>query len=69
MTLTLGNDPNCLKLIVRSPKIKPYSFMRGGMIEDGILIELPRYNIENALCQMLDDYGEDELINKIKALR
>jgi len=43
--------------------------MRNGFIEDGIVIKFGRYDLEDVLGQMLDDYGEETLIDRIKSLR
>ena len=68
-TLTKGFDPNSLSLLVDNIDIKPFAQMENGMIEDGIIVKIGRYNLEDLLCQLLDDYGEDAIINKIKELR
>jgi hypothetical protein len=57
-----------MKVLVSDIKLESWSRMRGGMIEDGVIVELSRYNLNDVLCQMLEDYGEDELIKRIKAL-
>lgn len=67
-SLRKGTEPNALELIVENVDIKPYSKMQNGIIEDGIILKIGKYNLENVLCQMLDDYGQDELIKRIKAL-
>jgi len=67
-TLTKGNEPNLLKLIVDEIEIKPYSQIKSGNLEDGLMVKISRYNLENLLCQMIDEYGEDVLIEKIKSL-
>ena len=66
--LKKGTEPNALELIVDNVDIKPYSKMKNGMIEDGVVLKFSKYNLEDVLCQMLDDYGQDELIKRIKAL-
>lgn len=66
--LSIGNEPNFLKLLVRSLELKPHSNMRGGVIEDAIHIRFSNYNIDNLLCQLIEEYGEEKLIDKIKAL-
>ena len=67
--LRKGTEPNALEILVNKIELKPFSKMRGGMIDDGIIIKLSFYDLENVLSQMLDDYGETELINRIKKLR
>jgi len=66
--LQKGNEPNLMELLIENIEIKPFARVNNGMIEDGIIIKFGRYNLENILCQMLDDYGEDELIKRIKAI-
>jgi hypothetical protein len=63
-----GTEPNSLELLVSNIDLKPFSIMKGGMIEDGIIVKFGLYNLEDVLIQMLDDYGEEELIKRIKAL-
>lgn len=63
--LRLGTDSNVLEILVDSIEIKSQANSR----EHGICIKFDMYNLDNVLCQMLDDYSEDELIQKIKALR
>lgn len=67
--LRKGTEPNALELIVGNINIKPYAEMQNGIIEDGIVLEIGKYNLEDVLCQMLEDYGQDELIKRIKALK
>ena len=63
--LILGTDANMLEILVDSVEIKSQANSR----EHGVCIKLDTYNLDNVLCQMLDDYSEDELIKRIKALR
>lgn len=67
--LKKGTEPNALQILVDNVDLKPYSEMKRGMIEDGIIIKISRYNLEDVLCQMLDDYGENELIKRINELK
>lgn len=41
----------------------------GKVWETGVMLKIHEYNIEDVLVQMIDDYGEEELIKKIKALK
>ena len=43
--------------------------MKNGLIDDGIILKFGRYNLESVLLQMIDDYGEDEIIKRIKGLQ
>jgi hypothetical protein len=67
-TFKKGNEANLLEILVDNVDIKPFSEIKRGMLDDGIVLKFGRYNLDDVLCQMLDDYGEDELINRIKAL-
>jgi hypothetical protein len=68
MNLRKGNDPNLMSVLVDNIYIKPFSRMNSGMIEDGVIVKFGGYNLDDVLCQMLDDYGEDVLISRIKSL-
>lgn len=67
-TLKKGSDANSLQLLVDNVDLKPFSQMKSGIIEDGILIKFGRYNLDDLLCQILEDYGEDEIIERIRTL-
>ncbi len=66
--LEKGNETNQLVLLVDNIDLKPFSRVRGGRVEDGISVKINKYNLENLLCQMIEDYGQDELIKRIKVL-
>lgn len=66
--LRKGYDPNLLKLLVSEVKIKPHSTAIRGNIEATVHIQFGQYNLDDILIQMLDEYGEEELIKRIKAL-
>lgn len=66
--LKKGTEANSLEILVDNVDLKPFSQMKSGMIEDGIIVKFGRYRLDDVLSQMLDDYGEDELIKRIKAL-
>jgi len=68
-TLRKGNEPNALRILVNGVDLKPFAQMQGGMIVDGIILNFGMYDLDDVLNQMLDDYGEEELIKRIKALR
>ena len=67
--LKKGQEANSLTILVESIDIKPYSVMKRGLIDDGIILKFGRYDIDSVLIQMLEDYGEDELIKKIESLK
>lgn len=67
-TLRKGTEPNSLRILVDGVELKPFSQMKCGMIDDGIILKFGMYNLEDVLCQMLEDYGEEELIKRIKSL-
>ncbi len=66
--LRKGTEPNALKILVSNINLEPFSVMKNGMIQDGIIVKIGMYNLEDILVQMLEDYGEEELIKRIKAL-
>lgn len=66
--LEFGADPNLLVLKVSESDIKPVAEIRSGCVRAGFLITLHQYNLENLLCQLIEDYGEEKLIQKIKQL-
>ena len=67
--LRLGSsDANLLTLKIRHPVIKPYAEMRGGMINTGIIIEMAGYSLDDVLVQLLEDYGDEKIIQRIKEL-
>lgn len=68
MKLIKGTELNALQLLIDNIEIKPCAKMQYGMIEDGFIIKFSKYNLESVLCQMIDDYGQDELIKRIKEL-
>ena len=65
-TLSKVSTGNALTVLVNEVDIKPWSRIKGGMIDDGVIVKFSSYNINDLLCQLLDDYGEDELISLIK---
>lgn len=64
----IGTEPNLLKLAVRKIEIESHSLMVSGIIEEGVIITFSQYDCNDLLVQMLEDYGEEELIKRIKAL-
>lgn len=67
--LRLGsNDANLLRLKIRCPIIKPYAEMRGGMINTAIIVEMAGYNLDDVLVQIIEDYGDEKIIQRIKEL-
>lgn len=66
--LRKGNESNLLRILVDNIDIKSFAQMNGGMIDASIIIKFSRYNLDDVLCQMLEDYGEDELIKRIKGI-
>jgi len=63
--LSIGKDANCLEIIVPEIDVKPHAIMRGGMIESGIILKIHCYHLKDVLTQMLEDYGEEKIINTI----
>jgi hypothetical protein len=67
-TLHKGNDANSLRLLTDNIELQPTADMKKGMIDAGVIVKISRYNLDDLLCQMLEDYGEEVLIAKIKSL-
>lgn len=67
--LRLGNDPNLLELAVLEVDVKPYCRINRGLVENGVIVKISRYNIHDILIQMLEDYPEEKIIEIIKSLR
>ena len=67
-TLHKGLDPNSLEILVNNIEINPFSQMKSGIIESAIIIKISQYHLEDLLIQLLDDYGYEYLINKIRSL-
>ena len=63
-----GTEPNLLEILVDEVELKPFAKMNSGIIEDGIIIKTFKYDLDSVLVQMLEEYGEEELINRIKKL-
>jgi hypothetical protein len=66
--LHFGHEPNLLRLKIADPKISPFADMNGGVIRSGMIIEMPQYNLDDVLCQLLEDYGSEHIINRINEL-
>jgi hypothetical protein len=66
--LSWGNDPNLLVLKIQDATITPTADIHKGVITSGFMIKMPRYSLDNVLCQLLDDYSEETIINRIKSL-
>ena len=66
--LRKGTDPNQLIITVNSVSMDTQAEMKHGILDSAIIIKIKNYNLEDLLIQMLEDYGENELINKIKSL-
>ena len=65
MNLRKGNGSNIIELFVDNVEIKSHFHRVDGA---GMIVKINQYNIEDLLCQMIDDYGEDKLIEMITAL-
>ncbi len=66
--LQKGTEANALQVLVDKVDITPFAQVMRGSIHDGLILKFSHYNLEDVLCQMLEDYGEEELIKRIKAL-
>lgn len=69
MTLRKGTDPNQLELLVDNIESRPHATVRSGLVEAGIIVKINRYNLDNLLHQMLEDYGEEHIIQRISELK
>lgn len=68
INLRKGNEPNALEILVDDVDLKPFAQMKSGIIDSGIILKFHRYDLENVLTQMVEDYGADELIKRIKGI-
>jgi len=68
MNLSKGTEHNLLELWVDNIDIKPYYKIRAGIVKEGMAVKINQYSLENALTQMIDDYGKEELIKRINEL-
>jgi hypothetical protein len=66
--LRVGHDANLLRLKIENPTIKPFATVINGSVICGMIIEMPQYNLDDLLCQILEDYGEETIIKRIKEL-
>ncbi len=64
-----GSEPNSLEILVSDINIKSQVVMDNHIIYDGVLIKFGMYDLEDVLIQMLEEYGEEELITRIIKLR
>lgn len=66
--LHFGHDANNLTLKIADAKISPAYEYNNGVVTAGFLIEMPQYSLNDVLCQLLEDYGEEAIIKRIKEL-
>ena len=66
--LLLGNEPNLLYAWVEDVEISAKTRTARGTIETGVLLKIHRYNLDDILAQIIEDYGEEDLIKRIKSL-
>ena len=66
--LSFGHEPNLLRLKIADPKISPFADINNGCVRSGMIIEMPQYSLDDVLCQLLEDYGEEVIIKRIKEL-
>ena len=66
--LLLGNEPNLLYAWVEDVEISSKVRIARGVTESGVLLKMHRYNLDDMLVQMIEDYGEENLIKRIKSL-
>lgn len=63
-----GKDPNSLTLAVDNIQIESDVIMINGIMNPSIIIKISKYNLQDLLVQLLEDYGEEKLIEEIKKL-
>lgn len=63
-----GKDPNSLTLAVDNIQIESDVIMINGVMNPSIIIKISKYNLQDLLVQLLEDYGEEKLIEEIKKL-
>lgn len=66
--LQWGHEANLLRLKIKEPKIAATCQIINGVPVTGMIIEMPQYNLDDLLCQILEDYGEEAIIKRIKEL-
>lgn len=64
----VGSEPNSLEILVHDIDIKSYGDIRNGVLYSDILLKFGMYDLDDVLIQMLEDYGEEKLIARIKGL-
>lgn len=64
--LKLGHENNQIQLLVTDIDLKPYCALTG---ECAMVLDVKKFNLENLLTQLIEDYGEDDLIKRIKELK
>ena len=67
-TLLKGSDSNLIELLVDNIEINSRAEIRAGILYSSIHIKISQYNLDNLLSQVLEDYGKEYIINKIKEL-
>lgn len=61
-TLHKGNSPNSLHLAVKDVLVEP------SLLDGCVRIVVHNYSVEDLLVQLLEDYEDEFIINKIKTL-
>jgi hypothetical protein len=67
--LRKGTEPNVLRILSDNIDIIPHATARNLLLNAGLIVTINKYNLEDVLLQMLEDYGETELIERIRKLQ
>lgn len=57
--LNIGHDHNQLKLLVQKVEINAHPY-------DCVAIRIEKYSLDDVINQLVEEYGEEKLIAKIK---
>lgn len=65
----LTHERNAINITCESAYIQPHSMTTAPLLhEAGIIIKVVNYDLDQVLCCMLEEYGEETLIERIKTL-
>jgi len=67
--LRRGADATYMTLLVGEIKTTPTADVRSHKIYASTIIEISQYNLDDVLVQLIEDFGEEKLIERIKSLK